>query len=298
MTVTLDEMRVFAAAAETGSLGAAARSLGLSQPSASERLAQLERKLAARLLIRSPRGVRLSPEGTRFLPYARRCLQVADEGVHAVKADAGTATFTLALHGMFSSLVGHVIEALARRHLQIVTKDAHSEQIIQLLADGHADAGIVVDQPHPPSLTLHRLLVTPAIAVAAPQHSLTGRARLRVADLAQGPVAANAWGSGTGPFFEFLGQAQLPAHALRQVATAETATQLARHHGHVAIVFEASVGDDLRSGDLARLAVTDLPNWTLELFLAYRNTDRDRPEIAALRRLPAGQATDQGARMA
>jgi len=285
MGITSDELRVFVQATRVGSLGGAARSLAVSQPSASERLAQLERKMATRLLERSPRGVTLTAGGARFLPYASRCLELLDDALRAVRDDAGTETFTLGLHGMFSALVGRAIELLGDRPLQIATRDAHSEQIIDLLVDGEVDAGIVVEQPHPPSITLRRILVTPAIAVASPTHPLARQRHLNVVDLAGSPVAANVWGRGADRFFDLLLQAQLSRHHIRVVATAETATQLARHHGHVAVLFQASVADDLASGGLTRLPVADLPSWTLELYLAHRSADKDRREVVALRRL-------------
>ena len=283
MSITLDELRVFVAAARTGSLGQAARTLALSQPSASERLARLERKLAARLLDRSPRGVTLSPDGTRLLPYALRCIELANDAIRSVRADSGTTTFTLAVHGMFSPLAGQAIELLSQFRLQLVTMDAHSDQIIQMLTDQRANAGVVTDVPHPPSVTLQRLLTTPAIAVAAPTHPLAARRQLKIADLAAHPLAANASGPGASRFFDLLAHAQLPQHSLRMAATAETATHLARHRNHVAVVFHVSVADDLATGCLTQLAVTDLPRWTLDLFLAYRTADKERPEIAALR---------------
>jgi DNA-binding transcriptional LysR family regulator len=285
MSITLDELRVFAVAARTGSLGAAARSLALSQPTVSERIARLEAKLGTRLLVRGPRGVQLSPDGTRLLPYAIRCVELADEAMRAARADSGTATFTLAGHGMFSPLIGRAVELLDEFRVQLRTRDAHSDQIVQLLTDQQVDAGIVVEVPRPPSVTLRRLLTTPAVAVTAPGHPLAARRQLKVADLAAHAVAANAAGPGANRFFDLLAHAQLPQHALRITATAETATHLARHQGHVAVVFHVSVADDLAAGHLAQLPVTDLPRWTLDLFLAYRTADRDRPEITALRRL-------------
>lgn len=285
MSITLDELRVFAAAASTGSLGGAARSLGLSQPAASERLARLEAKLGTSLLVRSPRGIQLSPDGTRLLPYAIRCVELADDAMRAARADSGTSTLTLAVHGMFSPLIARAVELLSEFRVQLVTRDGHSNQIVQMLTDQLVDAGIVVEVPYPRSVTLRRLFTTPAVAVTAPDHPLAARRQLKVADLAAHAVAANASGPGAGRFFDLLAHAQLPQHALRITATAETATHLARHQSHVAVVFHVSVADDLATGSLAQLAVTDLPRWTLDLFLAYRTADRDRPEIAALRGL-------------
>jgi DNA-binding transcriptional LysR family regulator len=285
MGITLDELRIFTVAARLGSLGQTARTLALSQPSASERLARLERKLGTRLLTRTPRGVTLTPGGTRLLPYALRCIELADAMMRAAGTDTGTNTLTLAVHSMFSPLICQAVRQLNQYRLQIITKDAHSDQIIQMLTDQQADVGIVTGLPHPPSVTLQHLVTTPAIAVAAPTHPLAARRQITVADLAAYAVAVNASGPSASRFFDLLAHAQLPHRSLRIAATAEIAAHLARHEEHVAVLFHISVADELASGNLTQLPVTDLPLWTLDLYLAYRIADKDRPEITALRRL-------------
>jgi len=85
----LTEMRVFRAVAEAGGFLAAARVLGASQPFVSQTIARLEGRLGARLIQRSPRGQRLTPEGARFLEGALRVLAALD-GIEADwQQDAG-----------------------------------------------------------------------------------------------------------------------------------------------------------------------------------------------------------------
>src|SRR5580704_13878870 len=58
-----NDVRIFLAVAESGSLNAAARSLGMTQPTISRRMDDLEYRLGARLISRSPRGVVLTDAG-------------------------------------------------------------------------------------------------------------------------------------------------------------------------------------------------------------------------------------------
>ena len=70
----LGSLEAFCAAVEEKSISAAARRMYLSQPSISERLAELEREAQVPLLKRSQRGVELTPEGTTFYEQARKVL--------------------------------------------------------------------------------------------------------------------------------------------------------------------------------------------------------------------------------
>lgn len=58
-----NDVRTFLAVAEMGSLNAAARSLGMTQPTVSRRMEDLEYRLGARLFSRSSRGVALTDAG-------------------------------------------------------------------------------------------------------------------------------------------------------------------------------------------------------------------------------------------
>lgn len=77
-------MRVFLAVAEDQSLSEAARSLGLSPPSVTRLLNDLEDWIGTALFLRTTRHVSLTEAGERFLP---RCRQIVEE-IDAIKRDA------------------------------------------------------------------------------------------------------------------------------------------------------------------------------------------------------------------
>ena len=73
------EMRLFVRAAETGSFSAAGRELGLSQPSVSRIVSELEARLGVRLLLRTTRKVVPTEAGLAYLNKARQILVELDE---------------------------------------------------------------------------------------------------------------------------------------------------------------------------------------------------------------------------
>jgi DNA-binding transcriptional LysR family regulator len=69
----------FLAVAETGSLSAAARSLGRSQPTLGRQIQALEPSLGAQLFDRHARGLKLSDTGSELLPLAQQMYQAMNE---------------------------------------------------------------------------------------------------------------------------------------------------------------------------------------------------------------------------
>ncbi len=73
------DLGFFSVLAASGSLGAAARELGVTTPAVSKRLAQMEARLGVALVTRTTRRMSLTPEGEVYLDYARRILGELDE---------------------------------------------------------------------------------------------------------------------------------------------------------------------------------------------------------------------------
>jgi len=77
MTTDWDDYRFFLAVAQAGSLSAAARRLRVSQPTVGRRLADLERRLGARLVARGGDGYALTDAGARIRGLVERMDQEA-----------------------------------------------------------------------------------------------------------------------------------------------------------------------------------------------------------------------------
>ncbi|HVY25070.1 MAG TPA: LysR family transcriptional regulator [Polyangiaceae bacterium] len=79
MDVSWDDVRLFLAVADRGSLTEAARHLKVGQPTVSRRLAELEASVGYALFERSVEGTRLTSQGERWLEPARRMAEWAGE---------------------------------------------------------------------------------------------------------------------------------------------------------------------------------------------------------------------------
>ncbi len=77
-------LRALVAVADRGSFSAAAKIIGRSQSAVSLQIAKLEDRMEVRLLDRTSRSVRQTQAGETFIAYARRILELADDGLAAV----------------------------------------------------------------------------------------------------------------------------------------------------------------------------------------------------------------------
>lgn len=81
MRLDIDTVQTFLTVAELQNFTRAAEALGITQAAVSMKLQRLEAVLARRLVERSPRGVRLSAEGSVFLPHARALIEAHDRAL-------------------------------------------------------------------------------------------------------------------------------------------------------------------------------------------------------------------------
>ena len=124
-----DDLRVFLAIAQAGSLRRAARVLGFGQPTVIRHLRQLEQSLGTRLFERTPDGHRLTKGGQHLMPMAqsmaeaataidRRRMAFGDDGGGVVRVSAGEwpARFLSPRLGSFSTRHAELTVELVETH--------------------------------------------------------------------------------------------------------------------------------------------------------------------------------------
>ncbi|WP_406509386.1 LysR family transcriptional regulator [Streptomyces sp. NBC_00212] len=199
----LGAMELLLAVARHGSLGRAARDLGITQPAASSRVRSMERLLGVALVDRSPRGSRLTAEGVLVTDWARRVVEAAeafDAGAQALRGRRDSrlriaASMTIAEY----LLPGWLIALRAERPGTAVSLSAGNSAVVaeRLLSD-EADLGFVEGLGVPAGLDSAVIGHDRLVVVAAPSHPWARRRHpLPPAELAATPLVLRERGSGT-----------------------------------------------------------------------------------------------------
>ena len=260
--MTFAQLRTFALVAELGSLRAAASALGVSEPAVSAAVAALRADLGDPLFRRSGSGISLTPGGRALATRARELVRLADRTRREV-GQASTAGHlrVLATAACAEHVAGAVVAAFTRRvprtavDLTVGSTDCAATALVEDVAD-------IVLGVRPVPTVGHQLESVPflryeRIVVAAPGHALSGRGRLRVADLPlwlTGPGGVEAgseeerWADRAGPL-PVVEEHESEAAALAAV----------RSGAGVLLALGHAVAGDLRRGTLVRLPVEGTP---------------------------------------
>lgn len=147
--MTLGQLRAFLLAATSGSFTAAARELGITQPTISELVRRLEEEVALPLFVRAGRRLTLTAAGEELMPWARRAVEGADGAEQALRSlrglEGGVASFGVLRNAPFYFL-SDLVERFhtARPAVRIRLVGQNSVEVAEAVRGGGLEAGLVV----------------------------------------------------------------------------------------------------------------------------------------------------------
>ncbi|MGW4288734.1 LysR family transcriptional regulator [Streptomyces sp. NPDC004673] len=255
----LGALELLLAVARLGSLGAAARELGITQPAASSRLRSMERQLGVALVDRSPRGSRLTDAGALVTDWARQVVaaaEVFDAGAQALRATRDSrlrvaASMTIAEY----LLPGWLLALRAGRPDTAVSLLAgNSAKVAELLLAGEADLGFVEGLTVPTGLDSAVIAHDRLTVVTAPAHPWARRPRpLGTAELAATPLILRERGSGTRQVLDAALGA--PARPLIELSSTTAVKAAVVGGAGPAVLSELAVGEELATRRLVGIPV-------------------------------------------
>jgi DNA-binding transcriptional LysR family regulator len=184
--LNLHHLQHFLAIADTGSVRAAAESLGLSQPAISKSLRVLETELGARLIERGARGSTLTTFGTLLYKRAKLIGNELERVTGEIRQLAGHGAGRVSLGSSATSAIvflPQVVEAFQKRHpgAEIHVIGGLPSVLLPRLVDGSLD---LVVGPRPaqiasPLIGTRTLMTTPSVIAARQGHRLAAARSLK-----------------------------------------------------------------------------------------------------------------------
>ncbi|MBZ6230580.1 LysR family transcriptional regulator [Streptomyces olivaceus] len=199
----LGALELLLAVARLGSLGGAARELGITQPAASSRVRSMERQLGVALVDRSPRGSRLTDAGALVTDWARRIVEAAeafDAGAQALRDRRDSRLRVAASMTIAEYLLPCWLVALRTQlpDTAVSLLAGNSAAVAERLLADEADVGFVEGVSVPAGLDSAVIGHDRLVVVAAPGHPWARRRKpLPAAELAATPLILREKGSGT-----------------------------------------------------------------------------------------------------
>jgi DNA-binding transcriptional LysR family regulator len=144
-----DQLRTFVAIAETGSFTRAATLVARTQSAVSMQMRRLEERVGRPLFERDGRASRLTAEGERMLPHARRILKAQAEALQAFDDGAEAGLVRLGVPDDYAGFLPEVLGRFAccRPLVEITVECKESADLIDLVQAGELDIAIITHIP-------------------------------------------------------------------------------------------------------------------------------------------------------
>jgi DNA-binding transcriptional LysR family regulator len=263
----LASLDLFLSVVRLGSLSRAATAHRMTQPSASQRIRQLERQVGVQILDRTPNGSTPTAAGAVLAGWADVVVAAAAElaaGVEALGAPADgrltvAASLTVAeclLPGWLGAL--HQAEPTTRVELEVT----NSATVMERVADGRADLGFIESPGRTAGLSSRHIGQDELVVVASADHPWArrrGRA-VSAATLAATPLVVRERGSGTRDALAeaFAAAALVQADPILELGSATAVKAAAAAGAGPAVMSHLAVAAEVAAGQLVVIPVDGL----------------------------------------
>ncbi len=261
--LSIRQLEVFDALVTHGSFTAAAAHMGVSQPTVSGHMADLERRLGMRLVERVHKGVRVTPEGEKLLPPARAALR-GERNVRVAATELhGLVTGSLPVGASTIPAVYLLPDRLAaftaehpEVHLRLLT--GSSERTLDRLASGEVELAVVGTNPTRRGMRSTEFTADRLVLIFAPGHPFASRRGITRDDVLGETLVMRTSGSGTrAAMLEGLGLRQAPLDGVLEVDGTDGVKAMVRAGLGVSFISELAVREDLAHGFLCTADVHD-----------------------------------------
>lgn len=301
---TLKQLRSLVAVAKHGTISSAARELHVSPPAVGQQIRLLERAAGVDLVLRTPRGLRLTDAGEQVLATANHIeieIRSCDDILEGLRTGR-TGRVALGAVSTAKYFAPHLLAAFWGDHpdIEVTLRIGNRDETIAALAALDIDVCIMGRPPPTFDLVTHEFGPHPHVVIAHPEHPLVGRHRVRAEGLSSETFLMREEGSGTRALTErmFAALPETPQIGM-EIGSNETIKQAVMAGLGLALLSSHTVAPEVADGRLAVLDVVGTPILRSWFVLRHRHA-APTPAMSALwdfvvangaRHLPGGAET-------
>lgn len=279
MSITL--LRAFHHVAQAGGFTRAAQATGISQPTLSSQVRQLEAAHDVSLFDRKGRGVALTPMGQRLFDLTTRLFAAADEAAALLEGARTLRRGHLRIAADSATHVMPILAALRARHAGLTFSLAigNSSDVLEQLLGYAVDIAVTARATSDPRIHAVRLKRDRLVLFAPRQHRLASAGALPMQALEGQDLVLRERGSITREVFEArLAELGVRPGTLMEVQSREAVREAVVAGFGLGVVFESELGLD---PGLARIDVTGA-DLTVEEYVACLEQRRRLPLVRSV----------------
>jgi DNA-binding transcriptional LysR family regulator len=254
----LAQIEGFIEIARQGNMRRAAFALSISQPALTARLQALEEELGTAFFRRSHSGMVLTPAGRAFLPHADRAIEAIRSGSSLVRELEHGVIGELALAvapAVSAYVLPEILVRFVEQHpnVRLLVKTGHSEEIVDLVARGEVELGIV-RQLRDPRVRSRPLYEDELVLVARPDHPFARTGKIDVSEVSHAQLIlfdrTSSYYDVTNALFRIAG---VVPRGVTEVDNIEAAKRMVERGLGVALLPGTAVADSLSADTLREI---------------------------------------------
>ncbi|WP_054955115.1 LysR family transcriptional regulator [Paenibacillus dakarensis] len=261
--INLEWYRIFLVTARYLNLTKAAKELHITQPSVSYAIKQMEAALGLKLFYRQSKGVELTEEGRALLHYVEQSFGLLDSAQKHLENLKQLNEGEIRI-GASDSLIKHLLlphlNTFHQNHPGIRIQLSHGKtpDITQRLKNGGIDCAVLHMPVDDPQLDIHVLAVLEDCFVVGKAFQELSKHPLTVKEISELPLILLSQGSSTRIFVEqWFAVKGLTVQPDIELGSIDLLAEFARLGYGAALISRSFVQEELRSGDLIELKLTE-----------------------------------------
>ncbi|HEY3307383.1 MAG TPA: selenium metabolism-associated LysR family transcriptional regulator [Desulfuromonadaceae bacterium] len=287
--MTLKQLEVFVAIAETHSFSKGAEKTCITQSTASQHIIGLEDELGIRLFDRGRGGALLTEAGKLFFGRARKILSDCDDSRSAIRRFLGMEDVVLRVGAsnipgtwLIPAVLKHFLHEYPKVRLEVVQGDSRS--VVQQLLNEDIELGFIGGRYEDERIEFQPMGQDTIVCAVSPDRVIKFKHGLSQAELCKVPLLVREDGSGTQKaVYEALAGTWINKDALTIVAMLGSSEAIRRallNGAGYAFVSSISIAEELANGQLTTVRIPGLN--ISRTFYAARRDSRELSPAAAV----------------